>query len=72
MLATGGVIDLNQLLEGLMVACVCVSVCEAAGRPGGAGPATEQTECVKLDSGGIHMFTYICICICFFTNRLSS
>lgn len=26
-LATGEVIDLNQLLEGLMVACVCVCLC---------------------------------------------
>lgn len=33
--ATGGGLDLNQLLMGPMVACVCASVHEAAGRPGG-------------------------------------
>ena len=40
---TGGPLDLNQILVGRTTACVCVSVREAAGTPGGPGPATEQT-----------------------------
>lgn len=39
--ATGGILDLNQLLVGCMVAYVCVFVFEV-GRPGGPGSDTEQ------------------------------
>lgn len=36
------------------VACVHVSMHKVAGRSGGPGPATEQSECARMVTGGIY------------------
>lgn len=44
------------------VACVhlCMSMCGAAGTPWGPEPATGQTECARMVTGGIQR---VCTCV---------
>ena len=54
--ATGGVIDLNQLVYHVL---------HVAGRSGGSGPATEQSECARMVTGGFYsVWGKVCSCVC--------